>query len=126
MPSLQPRPTGNLSMNSTKFARDLNGSAVGITHWKWGSRQVITTSATSNQASRPLVEHMVYIAPSTNCHVRLGGPDVAAQDDDPVLRAGAVYCFPRAVGETHVAVKTMHGAVNGTVEVWEADTYRDE
>ena len=113
-------------MNTTKFARDHNGASVGITHWKWGSRQVVATGATSARAERVLVEHMVYVAPTTNCHVRLGGADVVAQDDDPVLRGGAVYCFPRAVGETHVAVKNLAGAPNGIVEIWEADAYREE
>lgn len=113
-------------MNTTKFARDHNGTSVGITHWKWGSRQVVATTAQSTRASRDLVEHMLYVAPSTNCHIRLGGADVVAQDDDPVLRAGAVYCFPRAAGETHVAVKNAAGAANGVVEIWEADTYVEE
>ena len=113
-------------MNATKFARDHNGASDGIAHWKWGSRQVLATGAVSTRSARPLVEHMVYVAPSTNCHVRLGGPEVAAQDDDPVLRAGAVYVFPRAAGESHLAVKNAAGAANGTVEIWEADAYREE
>lgn len=112
-------------MNATKFARDYNGTTVGIAHWKWGSRQVVTASTVSTQLARPLVEHLVFVAPATNCHMRMGGSDVVAGNDDPVLRAGAVYCFPRAAGETHLAVKTAAGAADGAVEVWEADAYRE-
>ncbi len=113
-------------MNTTRFARDHNGVSVGIAHWKWGSRQVVTSTPSSARCSRALEEHMVYVAPATNCHIRLGGPTVIAQEDDPVLRAGGVYCFPRAVGETHLAVRNAAGAGDGAVEIWEADTYRDE
>ncbi|TVQ29052.1 MAG: hypothetical protein EA356_17585 [Geminicoccaceae bacterium] len=112
-------------MNPTKFARDHNGASVGVAHWKWGSRQVITSSATSSRTSQVLSGHMVYVAPAANCHVRLGASNVVAAENDPVLRAGAVYCFPRAVGETHVAVRTVESGVDGLVEVWEADSYRE-
>jgi hypothetical protein len=112
-------------MNTTRFARDHNGASVGVTHWKWGSRQVFPSSTASARCSRPVDEHMVFVAPTTNCHIRMGDETVVATEADPVLRAGNVYCFPRARGENYVAVRTAAGAPDGNVEVWEADSYRD-
>jgi hypothetical protein len=112
-------------MNTTRFARDHNGASVGITHWKWGSRQVFASSAASARCANPLDEHMVFVAPATHCHVRMGDASVVATEADPVLRAGNVYCFPRARGEDYVAVRTVTGGADGSVEIWEADSYRE-
>ncbi|MEO1089907.1 MAG: hypothetical protein AAFX81_04695 [Pseudomonadota bacterium] len=113
-------------MHTTKFARDHNGASIGIAHWKWGSRRELPIDTASNRLATPLVEHLVLIAPTTACHVRLGAADVLANDTDPVLQPGTVYQFPRASGETHVALVAKNGAGTGTAEVWEADTFNEE
>lgn len=110
-------------MNPTKFARDVSGTSVGLSHWKWGSRRTVAVGATSIRSPETFDGHVVFVESTTPCHVRLGGADVAAVETDPVLKPGAVYAFPRAMGEHHIAVRVVDGQPDGIVEYWEADSF---
>lgn len=110
-------------MNPIKYARDTSGASVGLAHWQWGSRRTFAVGATVSRSAEPLTGHSVFIEVTTPVHLRLGGADVSAGPNDPILKPGAIYTFPRALGENHISAVTPSGAAAGTLEYWQADDF---
>lgn len=106
-----------------KYARDHNTGSTDIAHFQWGSLQTVAATVTANRIQRALEGHLVFMEADTTCHFRLGDDAVVATTSDPLLKAGRVYRVPRARGELFASVVTAAGHPDGTVEIWEADSF---
>lgn len=112
-------------MDRVKYARDGAGRATSLAHWKWGSRRELTVGATPVRSSEALDEHVVFVVATDTVHFRMGDAGVVADAADPKLRPGAVYAFPRAVGETHLSaiLAADAGGTEAQLEYWLGDRF---
>lgn len=108
-------------------AKAEDGSALPIYHFAWGSLQVVTApddNTSARVATALTAGPLVFVKPRGQVHVRMGDSSVEAGTSDPILDEGAVYVFPRAAGETHIAFERPASFDTAAdVEVWEADLF---
>ena len=115
-----------MAARGRRYARDDGGGTVDLQHWRWGSVQTLDVSDSSARTATPLTGTAVFVLPDVDVRLRMGDDQVAAGAVDPPLLAGGLYRFPRAVGETHLAVVARVGGETGEVEVFEADRFVED